>query len=174
MHLTIFHIFGWTRGDKRRSRGAAASFSPRRASRGIRTAYEGRQPREGRHPGVLWAETYRRSLSRTFEWSRMSPLRGLSSRRSRSVPRLARRGLNDRARFAGLAARQVLRLMPMGRWPREQLFFIISLFGEHARRRRCRQHDPVGHFVTIGWLRVISRFITLLILLIEYIIVGLE
>ena len=43
--LIFTHIFGWTRGYNRRSRGAAASFRPRRASRGMRTAYEGPQPR---------------------------------------------------------------------------------------------------------------------------------
>ena len=47
--------------------------------------------------------------------------------RSRSVPRLARRGLNDRARFAGLAPRQVLRSMPMGRWPRLSWFAPLGL-----------------------------------------------
>ena len=48
-------------------------------------------------------------------------------RLSRSVPRLARRGLNDRARFAGFTARRALRLMPMGRWPRRSCFVLLGL-----------------------------------------------
>ena len=127
IQLTVTHVFGWTRGvqpgaAERRHRlahgePAVGCGRPTRVvspGRGDIREFFGQKPTAGRHREPANGAGCR-------------PYGAYLSCRSRSVPRLARRGLNDRARFAGLAPRQVLRSMPMGRWPRLSWFAPLGL-----------------------------------------------
>jgi hypothetical protein len=92
---------------------AAWSFSPRRASRGKKTASGVREPRQGRRLGIRIRLELPSSESRLD----IAPCGAQNPLPSRSFPRLARRGLHDRTRFAGFQRPLTVILAPMGQGP---------------------------------------------------------
>ena len=95
-----------------RAPSGTISCGPRRASRGIERACENPQP----HRGGIRSLKHRAGAvaGRVRTTTRCRPWRGSIFLLPRSFPRLARRGPNDGARYAGFRVRRAVILTPVG------------------------------------------------------------
>ena len=124
---------------------AAWSFSPRRASRGKRTASEVREPRRGRRLDIrIWLGC---------PSSESQPYIALCGAQdplpSRFFPRLTRLGLHDRTRFVGFQRPLSVVLAPMGVPP-------VNTHGQDGHGTKAGSKLPALEFLHLGLANNIS------------------